>query len=120
MISPNVIQILDLVDPNDPIFACESFLQRTELGSLRRQARSSNPVLSLSRREQRVVVVVRHLIPSQWVSETPAWHGTVDLHETVSHGRGSIVVHLVFAPCGEKITLPDLVWPDALRDTDHP
>lgn len=72
MIPAYVVKVLDLVDPDDPVLARESFFQRGELRPLRRETTSSNPILCLPRGEQRVIIVVRHLVPRRLMSPNPS------------------------------------------------
>lgn len=63
MISSDVIQLFDLIYPNDPILTRERLLESVQLWILSRKSGPSNPILGLPRREEGVVVVIRHLIP---------------------------------------------------------
>lgn len=63
MRSPKVIQILDLVNPNDPIVAGERFVQGGELGSFDGETRTSDTIDALSFTEEFVVLVVGHFVP---------------------------------------------------------
>ena len=63
MVSSKVVEVLDLIYPNDPILAGKRFFQRVELGTFRWQLRATNSILSLSRWEEGVVVVVGHFVP---------------------------------------------------------
>ena len=68
MVSTHIVEVLHLVDSDDPILARESFLNSCELRAFRGQPRASHPVYSLTGGEQRIVVVVRHLVPIQDIS----------------------------------------------------
>lgn len=63
MVASKVVKILDLVDPDDPVLASKGLLDGAELGALSRKTRATDAVLGLSSGEQRVVVVIRHLVP---------------------------------------------------------
>ena len=63
MVATKVVKILDLVDPDDPVLAGKGLLDGAELGALCGKTRATDTVLGLSGGEQRVVVVVRHLVP---------------------------------------------------------
>lgn len=63
MVSAEVIEILDLVNADDPVFAGESLLEAVENGALVWQPGASDAVHGLTRREQGVVVVIRQLVP---------------------------------------------------------
>lgn len=63
VVPTHIVEIFDLVDPNDPIFTCVSFFERAELRAFRRYLRSSNSVLRLSGWEEGVEVVVGHFVP---------------------------------------------------------
>lgn len=65
MISAEIIQILDLIDTNDPVLASESLLNGAELRTLGRETSTADTVGGLSGREKGVVVVVRHLVPKR-------------------------------------------------------
>lgn len=74
VITSKVVRLLDLVDPNDPVLARERLFNRAELRSLSRESRSTDTVGCLSGREERVVVVVGHLVPGEL---------SVDIWETI-------------------------------------
>lgn len=58
MISADIVKIFDLINADDPVLARESFFDGVENGSDFRQLHATDSVLSLSRRKERVVVVV--------------------------------------------------------------
>lgn len=93
---PQIILRLHLVNPDDPILTRERLLHRTQLGTLRGQFRAAHTVGGLAGGEERVVVVVAHLV-----------------HEAVAHGGGRFVVDAVFAARGEEVAFFDFVGPDA-------
>jgi hypothetical protein len=69
VVTTKVVRLLDLVDSDDPVLAGEGLLDSAELRAFGRQSRSTNTVLRLSSREERVVIVVRHLVPNIHVSK---------------------------------------------------
>lgn len=93
-----VIKVLDLVNSDDPVLTGESLLERRELGALGWKLAPSHTVSGLTRGEERVVVVVAHLV-----------------HERIAHGWRRLVINTVLAACGEEIALLDFVGPDAYR-----
>jgi len=90
-----VIEVLDLINPNDPVLRRKRLLDGAKLRALRRETTPTYTVLSLTGREKAVVVVVRHLV-----------------HEGVLHGRGGFVVDAVFAALGEEVAFFYFVGPD--------
>ena len=94
--SAQVVGLLDLVDADDPVLAGEGLLDGAELGANGGQLGAADAVLGLTGREERVVVVIGHLV-----------------HQAVLHGVGGLVVDAVFAAGGEEVALLDLVGPDA-------
>jgi hypothetical protein len=63
VVAAKVVKILDLVDPDDPVLTGEGLLNGTELRAFCGQSRVTDTVLCLSSGEERIVVVVRHLVP---------------------------------------------------------
>jgi hypothetical protein len=63
VVSGHVVEILDLVDTDDPVLAGEGFLNGVESWALVRQLNAADTVLALSGREEGAVVVVGHLVP---------------------------------------------------------
>ena len=63
VVAANVIQILDLVDTDNPVLASESLLQCIKGRTLGRHGGVSNSINSSSRREHACVIVVGHLVP---------------------------------------------------------
>lgn len=63
VISPNVIEILDLVNSDDPVFTGECFLQSVQNRAFFWKSDATNTVRSLTGREKVLVVVIRHLVP---------------------------------------------------------
>ena len=63
VVSANIIKVFDLVDSDDPILAGECLVQGVERGTNFWKLNSTDSVLGLSGWEERVVVVVRHLVP---------------------------------------------------------
>jgi len=91
-----VVGLLDLVDADDPVLAGEGLLDGAELGAHGGQLGAADAVLGLAGGEERVVVVVGHLV-----------------HQAVLHGVGGLVVDAVFAAGGEEVAFFDFVGPDA-------
>jgi hypothetical protein len=120
VIAAKVVEILDLVDPNDPVLAGKGLLDGAELGALCRETRVTNTILGLSSGEQCVVVVVRHLVPGNVVSGCYGWLELDHLHQAVLHSFGGLTVYAVLASWGEEVALLDLIRPDTLSDPDHP
>ena len=98
MAATQIIQVFNLIDSNNPVLARESLLKRAQFWALRWEFRTTDAILRLARREERVVVVVRHLV-----------------HEAVAHGRRGFVVDAVFAAGGEEVAFFDFVGPDAWK-----
>lgn len=96
MVSPQIIQVLHLVDSNDPVLRCERLFHSTEFRTLLWQACSSDTVHGLTGWEERVVVVVRHFV-----------------HERISHSRRGFVIDAVFTAGGEEIAFLHFIGPDA-------
>jgi len=88
MIPSEIVEIFDLVNPDDPVLAREGLFERAEFGPCSWQPRTTHAVCSLARREERIVVIVRHLV-----------------HEAIAHGRCSLIVNAIFATGGEVIPL---------------
>lgn len=63
VVSAKVVQVLDLVETDDPVLTGERLLEGVELRALCRQSRTTNPVNGLTRWEERLVVVVGHFVP---------------------------------------------------------
>lgn len=93
-----IIERLDLVDPDDPVLAGKSLFERAQLRALSWELLSPHSVHRLAGREKRVVVVVAHLV-----------------HEAVFHGLRGIVVDFVFTTRGEVVALFNFVGPDACQ-----
>lgn len=68
MVATNVVEVLHLVNPDDPVLAGEGFLESAEFGSLRGQTDTTNAILGLTGREEAVEVVVGHFVPALEVS----------------------------------------------------
>jgi hypothetical protein len=68
MISADIVKVFDLVNSNDPVLAGKTFLNRIEDRSNFWQSSTTDTILSLSRREKGVIVVVGHLIPKEHIS----------------------------------------------------
>ncbi len=68
VITTEIVKVLDLVNSYDPILTGKGLLNSAKFGTFARQPRTTNSVLGLPGREERVVVVVRHLVPSTIVS----------------------------------------------------
>lgn len=120
MITAEVIQVLDLVETNDPVLAGESLFQCVELGAFLGKFCATDTVHGLTRREERLVVVIRHLVPIDRVSSGMDNQHVVFLHQAVLHGGSGLLVDTVLAASGEEVTLLHLVWPDTLGNTNHP
>jgi len=58
MISTNIVKILDLVDPDDPVLTGKGLVQSTELWTDGWKAGSANAVLGLTGWEESVEIVV--------------------------------------------------------------
>ena len=97
-----VVGLLDLVDTDDPVLTGEGLLNSAELGALGGQLGATDAVLSLAGGEERVVVVVGHLV-----------------HQAVLHGVGGLVVDAVFAARSEEVALLDLIGPDACNSVSR-
>jgi hypothetical protein len=119
VVAAKVVKILDLVNPDDPVLASKGLLNGAELGALGGKTRVADTVLGLSRGEQRVVVVVGHLVPSM-LSVSARDDGTDHLHQAVLHSGGSLLVYAVLASWGEEVALLDFIRPDTLGNPDHP
>ena len=63
MISADIVQILDLVDPDYPIFTREGFFESIELRPFGGETRATDTILCLPGREKAVVVIIRHFVP---------------------------------------------------------
>lgn len=63
MIPTNIVQILDLVDTDDPILTGEGLFKGIELRTFDWEPRATHTILGLAMREEVVVVIVRHFIP---------------------------------------------------------
>lgn len=63
MISTNIVQIFDLVYPNDPVLTCERLLESIERWPFVGHASSSYPILRLPGWEEGIEVIVRHFVP---------------------------------------------------------
>lgn len=64
MVSAEVVQVLDLVNANDPVFTGKSFLDRVKDGALGGNTGTADSVGRLSWGEEAGEVVVRHLVPA--------------------------------------------------------
>lgn len=64
MVSAKVVQVLDLVDTDDPVLAGECLLHSVEDWAFRGETSTTDSVGSLSWREETAEVVVRHLVPA--------------------------------------------------------
>lgn len=120
MITTKVIQILHLVETNDPVLTSESLFQCVELGAFLGKFCATNTIHGLTSREERLVVVVTHLVPVDWVRDDLNNQIVGLLHQAVLHGGGGLFVNTVLATSGEVIALLHLVWPDTLGNTNHP
>lgn len=63
MVSANIVEVFDLVNPDDPVLAGVGLLERIEDRTGIRESDTSDTVGCLSRREKGCVVVVGHLVP---------------------------------------------------------
>lgn len=121
VVTAEVVEILDLVDTDDPVLTGERLLERVQLRAFRGESRSTHAVNGLAGTEQGVEVVVGHFVPAVIVSGiSMPWQIGDILHQAVTHGGGGTVVHPVLTAGSEEVTLLDLVGPDTLGDTDHP
>ena len=120
VITAEVIQVLDLVETNDPVLAGESLFQCVELGTFLGKSCATHTVHGLTGREQRLVVVIRHLVPVGGVSSGLDNQNMGFLHQAVLHGGSGLFVDTVLATRGEEVTLLHLVWPDTFGNTNHP
>lgn len=120
MITAEVIQVLDLIETNDPVLTGESLFQCVELGAFLGKFCATNTVHGLTRREERLVVVIRHLVPIDRVSSGMDNQHVRFLHQAVLHGGSGLLVDTVLAARGEVVALLHLVWPDTLGNTNHP
>jgi len=89
MVSTDIVKVLDLVNSNDPVLAGECFFYCVEDGSNIRKLNTTNTILSLSNREEAVVVVVGHFV-----------------HQAIFHGLSSTIVNSVFSTLGKKSHAP--------------
>ena len=120
MISAHIVQVLDLVDPDDPILTRKCFLQRSQLRAFSRKLRSSHPVLRLPGREQSVVIVIRHFVPKLRQHLMVRRASCSNPHQAVPHCWSSLVINSVFTSCSEVVTFVDFFRPNAFRYADHP
>lgn len=58
VVTTKVVEVLDLVNPDDPVLTGEGLLNGAKLRTLSRQTRVTDTVLCLTCREKRIVVVV--------------------------------------------------------------
>jgi hypothetical protein len=79
MVTTYIVEVLDFVDPDNPVFACVGFFECAELWSFGWKARPSHPVLCLSGREEEVEIVVGHLVPEPSIQRTWVMERTVRL-----------------------------------------
>ena len=63
VVTVKVVKILDLVDPDDPVFTGKGLLHRRQLGSFGGESHTTDTVDGLTLLEEGVVVVVGHLVP---------------------------------------------------------
>ena len=64
MVTAQVIEVLDLVDTDNPVFTREGLLDAVEdRAAVIGKADTTDAILSLSRGEEIVVVMIRHLVP---------------------------------------------------------
>ena len=61
----NIVQILHLVDSNDPVLTRESLIQGRKLWPFGWQTRATDTVLCLPSRKQVIVIEVAHFVPSE-------------------------------------------------------
>lgn len=69
VVPTDVVEVLDLVDPDDPVLAGERLVKDVERWADLGELRATDSVLGLSRGEEGVVVVVGHLVPVVVVSK---------------------------------------------------
>lgn len=119
MVTADIVEILDLVDADDPVLAGEGLLHRVKNRSLVRETNSTDSISNLTRWEQAVVIVVGHLVPMlcQWFY-FQEWQNNV--HQAVFHGIRRSFVDTVLTTGSEEVALLDLIRPDTLGDSDHP
>ena len=122
MVPADIVKVLDLIDADDPVLARECLVQCAELGPLLREPGAADTVLGLARGEERVVVVVGHFVPRHELSAIGSEMNSQvgGSHERISHRGSRIVVDLVLAPRGKEVSLLNLIWPDALSNSNHP
>jgi hypothetical protein len=63
MFPSDIIKILHLVYPNNPVFACKGFFKGVKLRALSREAGTADAILGLTAREKPVEIVIGHLVP---------------------------------------------------------
>ena len=64
MVPTDVVEIFHLINPDDPVFASEGFLESAELGALGWETHATDTVLGLAGGEEAVEVVVGHFVPA--------------------------------------------------------
>jgi hypothetical protein len=67
VVTTDIVEILHLVDTDDPVLRGEGLFDRVEDRSDFWHAGTTDTVLGLSRWEEGVVVVVGHLVPVKWL-----------------------------------------------------
>lgn len=68
VVTTKVVQILNLVETDDPVLASERLFQRVELWSFFGKFGATDTVHGLTSWEERLEIVVRHLVPVDGVS----------------------------------------------------
>ena len=63
VVSAKIVKILDLENPDDPVFTGERFLHCRQLRTFRWKSDTTDTVDRLAVLEEGVVVVVRHFVP---------------------------------------------------------
>lgn len=63
VVTAKVVEILHLVDPDNPVLTGERLLHGRELGAIGRQSHATDTVDRLALLEEGVVVVVGHFVP---------------------------------------------------------
>jgi hypothetical protein len=63
MIPTDVVKVLNLVYPNNPVFACKGLFNGVELWTLSREAGTADTILGLTTGEKFVEIEIGHLVP---------------------------------------------------------
>jgi hypothetical protein len=119
MVSTDIVKILDFIDADNPVLARESLLHSVEYRAYFWQFNATHSVLGLSRWEERVIVVVRHLVPAHVLAIIYEIENYF-LHQALFHSLSGSIIHSVLSPVSEKVALFHLVRPNTLSNSNHP